>query len=65
MPEFGHFFCCSRLFVNFRPLFIYLFILFSFTPNDDEIKFKAKGKKKKKESLPVASLIISLKATKQ
>ena len=64
MPEYGHFFCCSRLFVNFRPLFIYLFILFSFTPNDNEIKFKAKVRKKK-ESLPVASLIISLKATKR
>ena len=64
MPEFGHFFCCSRLFVNFRLLFIYLFILFSFTPNDNEIKFKAKVRKNK-ETLPVASLIISLKATKR
>ena len=45
-------------------LFIYSFILFSFTPNDNEIKFKAKVRKKK-ESLPVASLIISLKATKR
>lgn len=47
MPEFGHFFRCIRLFVNFRPLFIYLFILFSFTSNDNEIKFTAKVRKNK------------------